>query len=282
MADPVVSPELLKALGDWRTETLVIVGLLMLAGLVVYLGSQYLARRADVIAKRESEEVKQVRADKFTGTMSELVRAVQGQIVSSTRVEAAVVELTTAVKTQMATTRGVINPADSRRIIESEMWALAKECSRAYQVSLRENHYFGREQAIQDKMKRSCARLFDRSYKKLKSFDMAIKPEHFFSFASGDGLRYDVVDRLWVQMEGMYRTPVKYTDARAGEERNELIYDTTMAVMRDEIMRGHKRADQTYSTSEQAMQIYSSSDHASQIIEMPSDEDSSENLGGPA
>lgn len=279
MADQVVSPELLKAFGEWRTETLVILGLLMLAGLVVYLGSQYLARRADNIAKKETEELKQERADKFTGTMSELVRAVQGQMASSSRVEAAVVELTTTVKMQMATTRGVINPADSRRIIESELWALAKECARAYQISLRENHYFGREQAIQDKMKRSCARLFDRSFKKLNTFDMAIKPEHFFSFAAGDGLRYDVVDRLWVYMEGMYRAPATYSDARAGAERNTLIYDTTISVMRDEIVRGHKRADQLYSTADQ---VYNASDHASQVIDVPSDEDSNEDLSRPA
>ena len=272
MAEPVVSPELLKAFGEWRTETLVILGLLMLAGLVVYLGSQYLTRRADLKSKKESEEFKQTRAAQFTGTMSELVRAVQGQISSSSRVEAAVVEMTTAVKTQMAMTRGAINPADSRRIIESELWALAKECARAYQVSLRENHYFGREQEIQDKMKRVCARLFDRSLKKLKAFDMAVKPEHFFSIAGGDGLRYDVIDSLWAQMERLYRSPAQYSDPRAGEERNLTIYDTTMSVMRDEIVRGHKRADQIYSTAE----------HSSQLIEVPSDDDSSPDMSKPA
>lgn len=272
MADPVVSPEILKAVGEWRTETLVIIGVILLIALLIWLAARFLTRRADRQAKAAEAAAKAARAATFVGSISELVRSIRDMSAGSVRMETAVTDSVTAIRALTATLRGAINPADSRKIIESELWAVAKECARAYQMSLRENHFNGREDEVRDKMRRATSRLFDRARAKLESFDMGIKPVNFFETRGGDGTRYDTVDAFWTQMERLYRNPVQYIDLKAAVERDRLVYDLINSAMRDELIRGYKRADQ----------VYSPAGHSSQVFDVSGDDESASRPGSLA
>ncbi len=93
--------------------------------------------------------------------------------------------------------------------------------------------------------------------------DLATNPTAYAQW-----LNTSPIPKIWEQMSRLYRNPVQYTDSRAAEERDRAVYDTVTGIMRDEIFRGHRRADQIYSTA----------DHGSRIMDAPSDDDSSPTL----
>lgn len=259
MSDLVNNPEVITAIGQWRIETLVVIACTVLIGFVVSLVIRYVERRADRLKNSQLEEAKQSRASQYLQTITALAAASNRNAEATARMEAQVAEMVAGNKTLVATLRGVINPADSRKIIEAELWSAAKECTRGFQVSLRDNHYAGRETDIEDKMKQSCARILDRAQTKLRGFDMAIDPENFFVLDNTEGTRYALVNQLWEAMVRLYKSPANYADTRQAEARERQVYDSIHAIFRDAIISGHRLSDSEYRTPRASSQRHPSS-----------------------
>jgi hypothetical protein len=207
------------------------------------------AAEAEESARRlavEVEKSKQARAASYNDTLSKLVAATANTSLGIEQLKKAVDENTATQKALIATSRGVINEADSRVIIESELQAVGYECARAYQISLRSNHYKGNEADIEEKMKIATSRIFDRAREKLLRFDMAVDPQHFFETTDIAGTRYAAVSYIWAYVCKFYENPVNYSDVMAAEERDARVQDVVLSVIRDVTLRGIRKSDNAY------------------------------------
>jgi hypothetical protein len=243
VADPTEAvTALLEQLGQWKLQTIIAVAIASLGGYVLFLAHRVVEKYIDMRATERSEKTKIERAKLYAKSHEDLTIAVNKLVEAQEQNNALVADLGTTNKAVLATMRGVINPADSRKIIEAELWSVAKECVRAFQVSLRDNHFKGREDAIEKKMRRSVTKLLDRALKKLQGFDMAVKPHHFFS-RMPDPLTYYLEESIWKSMVTLYQTPINYSKEKDAEFRDRVVYDSIMSIVRNELVRAHSRAD---------------------------------------
>jgi hypothetical protein len=243
VADPVdTSLLLIQQLGQWKIQTLVAVGAASLVGYILFLAHRVVEKWLDMKTAERNEKSKIERAKLYAKSHEDLTVAVNKLVEAQEQNNLLVADLGTTNKAVLATMRGVINPADSRKIIEAELWSVAKECVRAFQVSLRDNHFKGREDAIEKKMRRSVTKLLDRALKKLQGFDMAVKPNYFFAQLS-DNLTYVLEKAIWLSMVPLYETPINYNKDKDAEFRDRVVYDNIMSIFRNEMVRAHNRAD---------------------------------------
>jgi hypothetical protein len=159
----------------------------------------------------------------------------------------------TATKTLVATMKGVISPSDSRKLIEGELWDAAKELIRGFRVSLRENHYAGRESKVRGKMIRAGHKIIHRIYLKLSQFDMAVPPRCYFPETENVTLPdvpfntcYTIVLTLWDRLEGSFRNPINYNNVTDAAERDQLVTDIINSVVRDAIAAGIAASESEY------------------------------------
>ena len=243
MADPAEAVTvLIQQLGQWKIQTLLAVGAASLVGYFLFLAHRVVEKFIDSRASERAEKAKIERAKLYAKSHEDLTVAVNKLVTAQEQNNVLVADLGTTNKAVLATMRGVINPADSRKIIEAELWSVAKECVRAFQLSLRDNHFKGREDAIEKKMRRSVTKLLDRALKKLQGFDMAVSPRHFFAQLS-DQLTYVLEQNIWAAMEPLYKNPINYSKEKDSEFRDRVVYDSIMSIVRNDLVRAHGRAD---------------------------------------
>jgi hypothetical protein len=242
VTDVSITPEILTALGNLKFSTLAAIASCFFFSFLMWLVSKLIEKWLDMRTQEKIEKAKSKRAEQYVKASEGNTAAINRLVGAQEHNNALVTDLATTNKSVLATLRGVINPADSRKIIEAELWSVAKESVRAFQISLRDNHFKGRESYIEAKMRRSVMKLMDRALRKLQSFDMALSPRYFFAVLP-DGITYVIESQIWCEMHKLYLSPVKYDKGDDGDLRDRTVFALITGIIRDELARAYTRSD---------------------------------------
>ncbi len=236
-------------------------GLICLVCFVIYKVFRY---KEDIRATKERrqdreqqlllDQRKDERSRRYTDTLTHIGTGMEAMAEAQKknnetveRLRTDMVENTASIRLLLATLKGCVPYDISRAIILREVNVLRDAVIHAFQVSLRDNHYQGREGRIKEKMLEQMHSMFFRSLKQLRSYDLAINPSLFFHTDEDSPEPHSpFLVLVWDSMVKFYSDPVDYESPKQAAQRNEDIAKDIARLFRHEVVRGQQQADKIY------------------------------------
>jgi hypothetical protein len=257
---------LLAPLANVPPVTVLLLSIVATGWMVVTYLDKRNARRNEIIANRERDAGKQLRAEKFADALNKVSetilanQAVTAQAAADTRqalnevssamrdVKESQEETADAVKALVAVNRGAMSAEDSRRLIFREMEALRKEVFYGICASLRKNHYEHDPQGVVDRLSGGLVEQFDKTSGILSSYNLAINYAPVFRPYKNDvgATRYQLVDDLCHHAVALYSNPADYNDRTQAEAQDRKTYEMVKRLFRDAYEVGMEHALSAY------------------------------------